>query len=224
MATELSRSQFAHDTLKESTAALNQLSESYTSLDSVLANTRSLLGTLLKSQKSDTWYLETAFYVLAVTVGWLIFRRFLYGPAWWFVYLPLKMFWNASMAVFTVIGLRGGSATTSIAQSQSGRVGTTIIPGRTSAQATMSGTDAPRVERPERGNLRPPRVEGDRPLVDVVGEMTDETREQAQNQQDSQRSGEQQPEEQVQRNPKKRMWDEAVEAKKYEEQKKKDEL
>jgi len=224
MATELSRSQFAHDTLKESTAALNQLSESYTSLDSVLASTRSLLGTLLKSQKSDTWYLETAFYVLAVTVGWLIFRRFLYGPAWWFVYLPLKMFWNALMAVFTVIGLRGGSATISIAQSQSQRAGTTIIPGGTSVQATMSGTDAPRVERPERGNLRPPRVEGDRPLVDVVGEMTDETREQAQNQQDAQGSGEQQPEEQVQRNPKKRMWDEAVEAKKHEEQKKKYEL
>ena len=69
LATELSKSQFAHDTLKESSAALSQLSDNYMSLDSVLANTKSILGTLMKSQKSDTWYLETAFYILVATIG-----------------------------------------------------------------------------------------------------------------------------------------------------------
>ncbi|TVY60665.1 hypothetical protein LSUE1_G006621, partial [Lachnellula suecica] len=54
MASELSRSQFAHDTLKESTAALAELSETYSTLDNLLSSSRNLLGTLLRSQKSDT--------------------------------------------------------------------------------------------------------------------------------------------------------------------------
>ncbi|ELR10358.1 hypothetical protein VC83_02191 [Pseudogymnoascus destructans] len=232
MTNELSRSQFAHDTLKESGAALEQLGESYTSLDSVLASTKGLLGMLLKSQKSDTWYLETAFYVLLATISWLVFRRFIYGPAWWLVYLPLKMFWNAWMGVFTVLGLRGASSTVSVS-SQS--VGTMIMPASgTVAQVTMSGTDAPQVVRGGRGNAKPPKPpqeddEG-RPLVDIVGEMAEDTRAQGQEQpqepaQPESNEGQQQ-EEQVQPNPKKRMWDSEVEARKEAEaeQKRKDEL
>lgn len=220
MANELSRSQFAHDTLKESTAALDQLGETYTTLDSVLVSTKSLLGTLLKSQKSDTWYLETAFYVLAATIGWLIFRRFVYGPAWWFVYLPLKMFWNAWMGVFTVLGLRSGSSAVAVS---SQRVGSTVMPlSGTVTQATMSGTDAPQMHERVRGHAVPPMEEGEERLVKVFGEMAEETRDQGQGQQEKKDDEAQQ--EQVQRNPKKRMWDEDVEAKKYEEQKMKDEL
>ncbi|OBT89152.1 hypothetical protein VE02_01655 [Pseudogymnoascus sp. 03VT05] len=232
MTNELSRSQFAHDTLKESGAALEQLGESYTSLDSVLASTKGLLGMLLKSQKSDTWYLETAFYVLLATISWLVFRRFIYGPAWWLVYLPLKAFWNAWMGVFTVLGLRGASSAVSVS-SQS--VGTTIMPASgTAAQATMSGTGAPQVVRGGRGNAKPPKPpqeddEG-RPLVDIVGEMAEDTRAQGQEQPQEPaqpESNEGQPqEEQVQPNPKKRMWDSEVEARKEAEaeQKRKDEL
>ncbi|KFZ11307.1 hypothetical protein V502_07616 [Pseudogymnoascus sp. VKM F-4520 (FW-2644)] len=236
MTNELSRSQFAHDTLKESGAALEQLGESYMSLDSVLASTKGLLGMLLKSQKSDTWYLETAFYVLLATIGWLVFRRFVYGPAWWLVYLPLKAFWNAWMGVFTVLGLRGASSAVSVS-SQS--VGTTIMPASgTAAQATMSGTDAPQVVRTGRGNLKPPKPpqedEEGRMLVDVVGEMADDTRAQGQEQAQEPAQEQVQPEtnegqpqeEQVQPNPKKRMWDSEVEARKEAEaeQKRKDEL
>jgi protein transport protein SEC20 len=234
MSNELSRSQFAHDTLKESGAALEQLGESYTSLDSVLASTKGLLGMLLKSQKSDTWYLETAFYILLATIGWLVFRRFIYGPAWWLVYLPLKMFWNAWMGVFTVLGLRSASSAVSVS-SQS--VGTTIMPASgTVVQATVSGTDAPQVVRGGRGNLKPPVPpqedgEGER-LVDVVGEMAEDTRAQGQGQgqepaqeQAQPESNEGQPqEEQAPPNPKKRMWDSEVEARKEAEQKRKDEL
>ncbi|KFY08752.1 hypothetical protein V492_05956 [Pseudogymnoascus sp. VKM F-4246] len=227
MTNELSRSQFAHDTLKESGAALEQLGESYTSLDSVLASTKGLLGTLLKSQKSDTWYLETAFYVLLATIGWLVFRRFIYGPAWWLVYLPLKMFWNAWMGVFTVLGLRSASSAVSVS-SQS--VGTTIMPASgTAAQATMSGTGAP-VVRGGRGNAKPPKPpqedEEDKPLSEAVGEMAEDTRAQGQEQAQAQPegSGGQPQEEQVQPNPKKRMWDSEVEAQKEAEQKRKDEL
>ncbi|KAM0722332.1 hypothetical protein Q7P37_001773 [Cladosporium fusiforme] len=80
LSTELSRSRFAQETFDESTAALKELGDKYSDLDSVLSKSRELLGTLLRSQKSDTWYLETAFYLLLATLAWLVFRRVLYGP------------------------------------------------------------------------------------------------------------------------------------------------
>lgn len=55
----------------------------------MLKKSRDLLGTLLRSQKSDTWYLETAFYILLATLAWLLFRRILYGP---FFKLPLFLY------------------------------------------------------------------------------------------------------------------------------------
>lgn len=102
IANEVSRSEFAHQTLTESSAALKQLNESYGSLDTMLSSSRDLLGTLLRSQKSDTWYLQTSFYMLLATGAWLVFRRFLYGPAWWLVYLPLRLLFG--------LGTTAGSA------------------------------------------------------------------------------------------------------------------
>ncbi|KAG7421600.1 Protein transport protein SEC20 [Fusarium oxysporum f. sp. rapae] len=99
---ELARSEFAHETLTESSAALKQLNESYGSLDTMLASSKDLLGTLLRSQKSDTWYLQTTFYMLACTLGWLLFRRLLYGPMWWIVWLPLRFMFG--------LGTSAGSA------------------------------------------------------------------------------------------------------------------
>ncbi|KAI4591511.1 hypothetical protein KJ359_013299 [Pestalotiopsis sp. 9143b] len=99
MAAELSRSDFARRTLQESTQALAQLGESYSSLDVMLASSRDLLGTLMTSQKSDTWYLQTSFYMLAVTNCWLVFRRLLYGPLWWLVWLPLRLLFRGTVAV-----------------------------------------------------------------------------------------------------------------------------
>jgi len=86
LATELSRSRFAQETFDQSTAALAELGEHYSSLDTIFSNSRKLVGTLLSSQKSDTWYLETAFHLLLATLAWLFFRRILFGP---FVKLPL---------------------------------------------------------------------------------------------------------------------------------------
>ena len=100
LSTELSRSRFAQETFDQSTAALAELGEKYTDLDSILSNSRNLLGTLLRSQKSDTWYLETAFYILIATLSWLVFRRLLLGPFVrlplfilnWFIWKPLYLF------------------------------------------------------------------------------------------------------------------------------------
>ncbi|KAF2459891.1 hypothetical protein BDY21DRAFT_377471 [Lineolata rhizophorae] len=92
---ELSRSRFAQETLDQSSAALADLSERYAGLDDLLSASKGLLGTLLKSNKSDTWYLQTAFWLLVVTASWIAFRRFLYGPLWWLVWLPVKLVWSA---------------------------------------------------------------------------------------------------------------------------------
>ncbi|KAE9381456.1 Sec20-domain-containing protein [Stipitochalara longipes BDJ] len=108
MTAELSRSQFAHDTLKESTAALAQLSETYSSLDTMLSRSRNLLGTLLTSQKSDTWYLETAFYILLATIAWLVWRRLLYGPTWWILWFLPRLFFRGCFGVLTLFGVMGG--------------------------------------------------------------------------------------------------------------------
>ncbi|EMC94942.1 hypothetical protein BAUCODRAFT_519515 [Baudoinia panamericana UAMH 10762] len=92
LSTELSRSRFAQETFDQSSAALAELGEHYSNLDTILSTSRNLLGTLLRSQKSDTWYLETAFYILITTLVWLIFRRLLFGP---FIRLPLFL-WRSS--------------------------------------------------------------------------------------------------------------------------------
>ncbi|KAK1636781.1 hypothetical protein BDP81DRAFT_394433 [Colletotrichum phormii] len=97
IAAELARSEFAHQTLTESSAALAQLDDSYGSLDTMLASSKDLLGTLLRSNKSDTWYLQTALYMLMATGAWLLFRRLLYGPMWWLVWLPLRLVYNLTV-------------------------------------------------------------------------------------------------------------------------------
>ncbi|RSM16505.1 hypothetical protein CEP52_000125 [Fusarium oligoseptatum] len=105
---ELARSEFAHQTLTESSAALKELNESYSSLDTMLANSRSLLGTLVQSQKSDTWYLQTAVYMLLTTFCWLFFRRILYGPLWWLVWLPLRVLFGVGTTAGGAV-MRAGS-------------------------------------------------------------------------------------------------------------------
>jgi protein transport protein SEC20 len=105
IAAELARSEFAHQTLTESSAALSKLDDSYGSLEGMLASSKDLLGTLVRSQKSDTWYLQTAMYMLMVTGAWLVYRRLLWGPMWWLVWLPLRLLYNVVMG-----GARGGSA------------------------------------------------------------------------------------------------------------------
>ena len=104
LSSSLSQSQFAHETLLSSTEALTSLQTSYSSLSTLLSSSRNLLGTLLRSQKSDTWYLESALYILIGTVIWLIFRRLLYGPLWWFAYLPVKWTLRTLYIVFTLFG------------------------------------------------------------------------------------------------------------------------
>lgn len=236
MAAELARSQFAHETLTESTAALAQLSETYSTLDTLLSNSRNLLGTLLRSQKSDTWYLETAFYILLVTIGWLVWRRLLYGPTWWLVWFPMKMFIKGWMGVFTAMGLIGesnpGNGVTpsigSVVGQQSvvhssgtrGPKPTLGPPGSNHVQvggggrgAPMQGENSPRASRQE---------DSGESMSEKVGRIVDESQQEPIAEGEVGEAG-LEGEDDVQRNPKKRMWEEEKEAVK-EAHRKRDEL
>lgn len=234
MQTELSRSQFAHDTLQESTAALAQLGETYSSLDSMLASSRNLLSTLLRSQKSDTWYLETAFYVLLATIVWLVFRRFIYGPAWWLLWLPLKTFYTAWMGVFAAAGLRGGQVANAAGP------GATVILGRPSlvvydSAATRGLSSVIESSVSVGGQRTGSSPAGTQPagsrgsLAEEVGRIIDESQREGGVGHQA-RDGEHVMDQELggPPNPKKRMWEEEKEAKKEAEketqQREKDEL
>lgn len=217
MQTELSRSQFAQETLgksltsvksillnhtdkrlEQSTAAISSLSESYTSLDTLLSSSRSLANSLLRSQKSDTWYLETAFYILLGTITWLLFRRVLYGPIWWLIWLPLKLAMKSLFAVLGVAGLSNRSVQISSSPISSGISATiqetaTLVTGTTVPTADTS-RDHPSAE-----------AEEDR-LIDKIGKMAEGEKD------DGSAIDDISPEEkarqdEIPRNPKKRMFE-----------------
>lgn len=167
IASELTKSEFAHQTLTESSAALKKLDESYTSLDGMLASSRDLLGTLLKSQKSDTWYLQTALYMLMVTGAWLVFRRILYGPMWWLVWLPLRIVFGVGSKAGSAV-MRSGSRE----PGQSGQAGVVIdgeikvdgLPDESLPTAKVGGE--PKVAERRDG-------EGDESMIEKVGKIVD---------------------------------------------------
>ncbi|KAJ5668422.1 uncharacterized protein N7477_006992 [Penicillium maclennaniae] len=166
MQAELSRSQFAQETLEQSTAAISSLSESYNSLDTLLASSRSLASSLLRSQKSDTWYLETAFYILVGTITWLLFRRILYGPMWWLVWLPFKFALKFVFATLGAVGLTKGSTD----------ISSTHVAGEISATmqqtaAAISGQPAP----PHIASWEDqPSTDDEDRLIDQIGKMVEE--------------------------------------------------
>ncbi|TGJ84104.1 hypothetical protein E0Z10_g4647 [Xylaria hypoxylon] len=165
MTAELVKSDFAHNTLKESTEALAQLSENYSSLDTMLSSSRALLGALLKSQKTDTWYLQSAFYLLVVTIGWLIFRRLLWGPTWWLVWLPLKLLFRTAVGVSRTVGLRGSQIQS---ESESASVGS----GTQQAYMNNRGVPTIQVGTPSAESQA---VELDGPMLKEVGKIIDDS-------------------------------------------------
>jgi len=230
MSEELSKSQFAHDMLRESTEALKQVGESYNSLDSLLSSSKNILGTLLRSQKSDTWYLQSAQTLLIVTIGWLVVRRLLYHPVWyilWIILLPLRLTGGAGYRVFLALRLLGGSnvdlASNSVSNEQ-------ILIQSNPATATISGSDAPviNVGNGRSSSARETNAAQDESMTDQVGRIIDEsqnndgTGENAEAVTEDEKPVEEEPVE-AERNPKKRMWEEDEEAAK-EERRKKDEL
>ncbi|KAI1328291.1 Sec20-domain-containing protein [Xylariaceae sp. FL0255] len=171
MAAELAKSDYARNTLEASTATLGTLSENYSSLDTMLSSSRALLGTLLKSQKTDTWYLQSAFYLLVVTIGWLIFRRLLWGPTWWLVYLPLKLVFRTLFGVSNAVGLTGSRAVESSPSVQHAGV----------QQARMNNERVPTisVDR-QQPTAKPQTADGNEggDMIEEVGKIIDESSQQ----------------------------------------------
>lgn len=218
---------------EQSTAALATLSDSYTNIDTLLSSSRSLLSSLLRSQKSDTWYLETAFYLLLTTIIWLIFRRLFYGPLWWFVWLPIKLFWRATVGLLASVGIVGGAASqggigvtavtgTSLIVQPSATGGIPRFSQRMSAPSIVvggGGRGGPGPQQPGRATSS-----GEGSMTEQIGKMAEDSQEDQRGEEkhgESEASKDTKLEEQQRqeqpRNPKKRMWDENVEARKFEE-------
>ncbi|KAL1657307.1 Protein transport protein sec20 [Didymella pomorum] len=240
MQNELSRSRFAQETLEQSTAALADLGERYSDLNSLLANSRTLVTTLLKSTKSDTWYLETTFYILITTIIWLIFRRWLYGPLTWFLIWPLKLVFRIVFGIFGLSGAATAAKSTTVVSSSS----LIVKPSATGAIPRHSvDPNAPPPQNYIRvggggrgyynGDPSPPQS-----LSQEVGKMAEQAQQQQQQQQQQEedvhpqlRQNRQQPDDEgpvvrgdgtvlkesdKPRNPKKKMWEEDVEREKFE--------
>lgn len=110
-----------HETLEEGTANLKTLDSTYARVGGMLSNSGQLLGVLMKSTKSDTWYLETTFWMLVAVLGWLVFRRFLYGPLWWIVWLPLRIVFKTGSGAVGMVGGKPGSARMEVVDGGSGK-------------------------------------------------------------------------------------------------------
>lgn len=221
MLTELQRSRFAQETLERGTAQLKQLDEQYTSLDSLLANSKSLVSTLITSQKSDTWYLETAFWILVITVGWLFFRKLLYGPLWLFVIWPVKLGFKFLLVLLSAAGLTAKTSEVASSSSsfvQGGRHSLSSNPSIAAAMASNQGQidkDTIEEQRQQDGN-----AEGN--LTEQIGQMVEES--QKANEPVKRGDGTVLQERgDLPKNPKKRVFDTEEEAKK-EEARKRDEL
>ena len=107
LVSELSRSQFATETLSQSTNALKELSNRYSTFDDMLLKSRKLITDLVRKNKSDAWYYEKAIFIMVTTIIWLIVRRFLYGPFYLFIWVPLKLCWWVLSLFASVIGAGG---------------------------------------------------------------------------------------------------------------------
>jgi hypothetical protein len=189
--------------LDQSTAALSSLSESYTDLDSLISSSRNLIGSLLRSQKSDTWYLETAFYILVGTIIWLVFRRILYGPLWWLVWLPLRLFARFTFAILGAVGITSKAVQSSepstmleYVPQETPMVEQKVEPNIQSAEGEAVWDQVPVTDEAEEDRL-----------IDEIGKMVEESEEQEETNIDDISEEERQRQAELPRNPKKRMFE-----------------
>jgi protein transport protein SEC20 len=202
LASEVARSEFAARALADSTAALEELSTRYGDLGGQLQRSGRMLGALLRAHHSDTWYLETAFWLLAVTAGWLVFRRLLYGPLWLLVWFPVRTVFRTGSAAVGWVG-SGEKGASMVVSDPLGGTARVVGIGEEGAVPTadVGGASAREKEKGDPDSM-----------VEKVGRIVD-----GEEQDGDVAEAEGQP------NPKKRMWEEEKEAAK-EAERVKDEL
>ncbi|CAZ85116.1 unnamed protein product [Tuber melanosporum] len=104
---ELSRSQFAAETLNTSTAALQDLTHRYSAFDDVISSSRALISDLVRKNKSDRWYYKRAIEILLGLLMWLIVRRLLWGPIYLVLVVPFQITWWGLSLVTGALGVGG---------------------------------------------------------------------------------------------------------------------
>lgn len=230
IAGEVARSDFAAQTLAESSRALAELGDKYGGggstgaggggggggdIGSSLKSARTLVKGLVAAHKSDTWYLQTALYLVVGTIGWLLFRRLLYGPLWLLVWWPLRTVFGTAAWVgktgASVAGAGGKQGSLSVSESPLASVVTSIA--TTSVAAEVYATESAQSQT---------QAAPSESLVEQVGRMVEESAVEEANAAHTGEAGGSASEEAVQPNPKKRMWEEPVEAAKYEAQQQKE--
>ncbi|KAK4116359.1 Sec20-domain-containing protein [Canariomyces notabilis] len=188
IAGEVAKSAFAAQTLAESGAALAELQKGYSGAEGLLRRSRELVSDLMTAQKSDTWYLRASLNILLVTLAWLVFRRLMYGPLWWFVWFPVR---TGVRIVLAVVGLGagGGSSTTAMKGGKGGVTGdglgngngnAAVSGGFTAAGARVVGIKedgaVPTVSVPRGEEKKTAREEGEPDSwVERVGRMVEDT-------------------------------------------------
>lgn len=210
IAGEVAKSTFAAQTLAESSAALAELRRSYEGLDGLLGRSRDLVSALVTAQKSDTWYLQAALRLLLCTLAWLVFRRFLYGPLWWLVWLPLRTGFRVSKGV---VGSGGSLLPHHQQQSSAGSARMEVVrpesdgPGRGTVVGVGEEGAVPTVKV---GRGAEGEAKGDPDsMVEKVGKMVEDTLNRREDEADeANRTGE--GDEESKPNPMKRMWEEEV--------------
>ncbi|KPI36137.1 uncharacterized protein AB675_8908 [Cyphellophora attinorum] len=201
MTANIGQSQATQQALDETQEMLKGLAETYGGTGDMLKNSRALVGSLVRSNKSDTWYLQTSFYLMVVTIAWLVFRRLLYGPLWWLVWLPIKLLWSL-MAVGMGAVAGGGGALTNGTLSHASVP--TSIPGQQVTVDIGSIFGGKRGEDAAKHADAPPHVE-------EVGRMAEAAADGETNVNDTPEE-ERQRQEEMPRNPKKRMMEVDMEA------------
>lgn len=194
---------------------MNSLSESYSNLDTLLTSSRSLVTSLLRSQKSDTWYLETAFYILIGTIIWLLFRRILYGPLWWLVWLPVELAFRSTFAVLGIVGVTGGAQKSVVSIEHAVSSG---LPTTSMAAVIPSASIPPVAGFSSEEKVSTPSSEPDTEnMSEQIARMIDDREEEERQHLSDEATNvddispeERKRQEEMPRNPKKRMWEEGV--------------
>ncbi|KAK4202275.1 hypothetical protein QBC40DRAFT_347224 [Triangularia verruculosa] len=215
IAGEVQKSAFASQTLAESSAALQELQKNYEGIDSLLSKSKTLVSTLLTTQKSDTWYLQTTLKILLATLAWLVFRRWIYGPFWWIVWLPLKLSYKTTRGVVHFASSGSGG------KGQAAEM-EVVLPGGTTTRVVMGEESVPTVQVAGPGvgekQRRQQQVgeeqqetadeEKEESYVEKVGRMVEDTLDRKEMMEELNRTAVEDVEEGEEKNPMKRMWEE----------------
>lgn len=207
IAGEVAKSAFAAQTLAESSAALAELQRSYEGASGMLARSRDLVASLVTQQKSDTWYLRAALRLLLATLAWLVFRRLLYGPLWWLVWLPLRTGFRVGKGVTGSLSSAGGTRAGGGDGDSGGEVGRMEVRGPGGASFVGVGEEG---AVPTVAVGREAEAKGDDAdsMVERIGRMVEDTLDQVEKREsESNRTGES-AEAGDEPNPMKRMWEE----------------